>query len=101
MNRHYTTKQIREFIACPQFGDDHYGRWGALNFEQRKTIKNLCDIIDSADSVIKNQYKIIKEVENQLKKYENDAEANRYAPIQECLDIINNSYWFDNKGESK
>ena len=99
MTKHYNKKKIREFIACPQFGDDHYGKWGGLRIDQRETIKDLCDIVDSADSVIKNQYKIIKEIENELKKYENDAEANRYAPIQECLDIINNSSWFDNKGE--
>lgn len=34
-------EEIREKIACPQFGDNHYGEWGALRLEQRKTILRL------------------------------------------------------------
>lgn len=34
-------KEIREYISCPQFGDNHYGRYGALNLEQRKSILEL------------------------------------------------------------
>lgn len=45
-------KQIREYIACPQLGYNYYGKWGALNWEQRETINNLLDILDSVDSVI-------------------------------------------------
>ena len=36
-------KRIRSYIACPQFGDNTYGKWGALRFDQRKEIKELCD----------------------------------------------------------
>lgn len=32
--RKYTLEQIREFIACPELGDDHYGKWGAMTREQ-------------------------------------------------------------------
>ena len=35
--------KIREYISCPQFGDDHYGKWGALTLEQRIRIKHLFD----------------------------------------------------------
>ena len=38
-------KEIREYIACPQFGDDHYGIWGALRLDQRIKIKQLLDYI--------------------------------------------------------
>lgn len=46
-------KRTREYIKCPQFGDPHYGRWGTLSLEQRKTIKQLCDIIEEQDKVIR------------------------------------------------
>lgn len=36
-------KEIREYIACPQFGDLEYGKWGALPMKQRSKIKELCD----------------------------------------------------------
>ena len=38
-------KEIREYIACPQLGDDHYGEWGALRLDQRIKIKQLLDYI--------------------------------------------------------
>ena len=38
-------KEIREYISCPQFGDDHYGKWGALRLDQRIKIKQLLDYI--------------------------------------------------------
>ncbi len=39
-------KVIRQNIACPQFGDDHYGAWGALNISQRRTIYKMWDEIN-------------------------------------------------------
>lgn len=36
-------KEIRNYIACPELGDDHYGKWGSLNLEQRIKINELCD----------------------------------------------------------
>jgi hypothetical protein len=47
-------KKIREYIACAELGDDHYGKWGILNLEQRKTIFNLLKVLDSGDCVIEN-----------------------------------------------
>ena len=38
-------KEIREYISCPQFGDDHYGEWGTLTLKQRIKIKQLYDYI--------------------------------------------------------
>lgn len=36
-------EKIREYVACPQFGDINYGAWGSLRFDQRKAIKDLCE----------------------------------------------------------
>ncbi|MBO5476158.1 MAG: hypothetical protein J6A15_00195 [Clostridia bacterium] len=56
-------EKIRKAIECPQFGNGHYGEWGALNLEQRKYIKRLLDELDSADNYIKKLY-----LENQKQK---------------------------------
>jgi hypothetical protein len=44
MARKYTLEQIREFIACPELGDDHYGKWGAMTREQRLVMNDLIEI---------------------------------------------------------
>ena len=38
-------REIREKIACPQFGDNHYGEWGILTLAQRKIIKRMLEHI--------------------------------------------------------
>lgn len=40
-------EKIRKAISCPQFGDDHYGEWGALRLDQRKLIKRLLDELEN------------------------------------------------------
>lgn len=45
-------EKVREYIACPQFGDSHYGAWGALPLDQRKIIKQLCDLCSLQDRMI-------------------------------------------------
>ena len=85
-------KEIREYISCPQFGDDHYGKWGALRLEQRIKIKQLLDYIttlqeenkeahdfdetmkdikDNLIARINRQEKEIQELKAQLEMYEN------------------------------
>lgn len=61
-------EKIRKAIECPQFGNETYGEWGALRFEQRVLIKRLLDELDRADNYFKKVY-----LENQelKKKYEN------------------------------
>lgn len=49
----FTTEQIRKYIECPEFGNTHYGKWGALSIEQRRIIKAMCDRIDYQDHLIK------------------------------------------------
>lgn len=45
-------EEIREKIACPQFGDNYYGEWGALRLEQRETILRLISEL----RFLRNQY---------------------------------------------
>ena len=44
MTTRYTLKQIREFISCPELGDDHYGKWGAMTREQRLAMNDLIEL---------------------------------------------------------
>ena len=59
-------ERIRKAIECPQFGDETYGEWGALNLEQRKFIKRLLDELDRADNYIKKVYLENQELKEQL-----------------------------------
>ena len=57
-------EEIRKYISCPQLGDIHYGKWGALRVEQRLLIKRLLDDLDNADKTIKYlQQRIDKAIE--------------------------------------
>lgn len=38
-------EKVRENVACPQLGDDHYGAWGTLPLECRITIARLVETI--------------------------------------------------------
>lgn len=51
-------KEIREYIACPQFGDDHYGKWGALGISQRTKIKELCDYANALEGMVDEYNKL-------------------------------------------
>lgn len=44
--REQQLKRIREYIACPQFGDENYGEWGILRLDQRKAILGLLEHIN-------------------------------------------------------
>ena len=59
-------EEIREYISCPQLGDNHYGKWGALRVEQRLLIKRLLDDLDNADKTIKNLWQRIEELEDKI-----------------------------------
>ena len=45
-------EEIREKISCPQLGDEHYGEWGILTLNQRRTIKRLLDFIEAQEEYI-------------------------------------------------
>ena len=82
-------EKIRKAIECPQFGNETYGEWGALRFEQRVLIKRLLDELDSADNCFKKVYLENKQLK---KKYENavsDYETTMFE--KEQLNILVNS----------
>ena len=102
---------IRQNIACPQFGDDHYGAWGALRLDQRRAIKKMVDTItsqkaeidrleDTLDATITGQETLqrymatakteaIKEFAEELKTFSDDVQLSKPAEI--CfskLDVV-------------
>ena len=64
----YTNEEIREFIACPQFGDIKYGKWGSLKLEQRQAIYDLLKLNSVEDDMIKNQSIIINNLQERIDK---------------------------------
>lgn len=61
MNKWHNTNDIREKIACPQLGDDHYGEWGALPLVVRREIYALLELVKAMDTRI-------QELEEELEK---------------------------------
>ena len=61
MTTRYTLEQIREFIACPELGDDHYGKWGAMTREQRLAMNDLIEIAKEHSSLMQT-FRFIKEI---------------------------------------
>lgn len=59
-------EEIREYISCPQFGNTHYGKWGALRLDQRLLIKRLLDDLDDADKTIKYLQQRIIQLEDKI-----------------------------------
>lgn len=62
-------ERIRKAIECPQFGNERYGEWGALNLEKRILIKRLLDELDRADNYVKNLYLENQELKKHLEEY--------------------------------
>lgn len=52
MSKWHNTDDIREKIACPQLGDDHYGEWGALPLTVRREIYALLELVKAMDTRI-------------------------------------------------
>lgn len=52
MSKWHNTDDIREKIACPQLGDDHYGEWGALPLVVRREIYALLELVKAMDTRI-------------------------------------------------
>ena len=61
---------VRQNIACPQFGDDHYGSWGALRLDQRRAIKRMVDTINRKNTELDRlTIYFDKAVEERLKQF--------------------------------
>ena len=57
-------EEIKENIKCPQFGDVEYGKWGSLRLEQRIAYRDLINIVEEQDKVIKTITKQVSENED-------------------------------------
>ena len=70
-------EEIREKIACPQFGDEHYGEWGILNINQRRTIKRVLDYIDGQEKEIERlNYARTRDAQRYEQKISDQAHTN-------------------------
>lgn len=67
----YEVKQIIEYVN-DMYVSDHYGKWGALTFMQRKTIRDLCNswlIINEHDKQMTRENQELKAENNKLREY--------------------------------
>lgn len=60
-----TLERIREYVACPQFGDAYYGKLGAVSFVIRKDIKELVDYVTSLELLYIETVKEMKKLEDE------------------------------------
>ena len=79
-------KEIREYISCPQFGDNHYGKWGALRLDQRIKIKAL---LDSITNLQQYYYDNVNKYEELIEKYYNLQKENE--KLKERCDYLQRS----------
>lgn len=66
---------LRDVCADPQSGSEHYGKWGALTFMQRKYLRDIADFMDAQDNKI-------AQLEAELAELR---EAARWIPVGERL----------------
>ena len=91
MNRNRVEKIIEYVKGSPETMD--YGRWGALNPEQRKNIKELCNswlILDKATNI---QTKEIERLNNIIK------EVREYIQDRYDGEVLTHTFDKDNVGE--
>lgn len=61
-------ERMREYLKQPDEYSSQYGKWGALNREQRQMITRLLNEMDRADEVIKHQFFEIERLNNIIKE---------------------------------
>ena len=81
-------KEIREYISCPQLGDNHYGKWGALRLDQRKKIKDLLDYITNLQEENEIVHKDFEEL-SQRYFFTKSRIEEAIEDIEFCLNSIN------------
>ena len=54
MHYHYTIKQMRDKIRCPQLGDAEYGEWGSFPLKARLVIDDLIQMVENRDRFIED-----------------------------------------------
>lgn len=78
-------ERIRKAIECPQFGNERYGEWGALNLEKRILIKRLLDELDRADNYVKRLYLENQKLKKQLEEINKMIEKCGFVNIEQVM----------------
>jgi len=92
-------EKMKIYLKEPDEHSSQYGKWGALNREQRTLIKRLLNEMDNADIVIKNQFEEIERLNNiinGMEKFFQYAYDNEVRPLNDrkvsvwtiCLDKL-------------
>ena len=90
-------REIRDYISCPQFGDDYYGKWGTLRLDQRIKIKDLIDYITNLQEENERLQKLLDfEIERNYLKQERIEKA-----IEYMKKVINENEEWDMYRENK
>jgi regulator of replication initiation timing len=88
----YEVKQIIEYVNDESVSD-HYGKWGALNREQRKKIRDLCNswlIINEHDKQMTKENQDLRIENEKLKEKLNKiTEIVRHKPAKTSDYVIN------------
>lgn len=89
------SKEIKEYISCPQINGKPYGRWGALSSQQKIKIWNLahqCEVFESVadDSMkeltkYKRAFEILKRKGLRIVEYDAD-EYSQYLNFTKGVD---------------
>lgn len=83
--------EIREKISCPQLGDEHYGEWGILTINQRRTIYLLLQEISLQKAEIERLTVLAKLGNmraNDYRAMRDKCKTARAETIQELLDRL-------------
>lgn len=97
-------EKIRKAIECPQFGNTHYGEWGALRLEQRKLIKRLLDELEGVDIQLKKiqqENEELKDNWNELKKWLIENEQKSWDEVSRTFDYVLDKMQELEKGKSE
>lgn len=60
-------EKMKEYLKEPDMFSGQYGKWGALNREQRKYIRKLLEEMDRADVYIRELYEENMRLKRELK----------------------------------
>lgn len=89
-------KEIRDYIACPQLGDDYYGEWGALRLDQRLKIKSLLDCITNLQEENERLNDELKRLHNLLNSQAYQDLDNYKSRIEKAIDYITTEQLYTN-----
>ena len=85
------SKEIKEYISCPQINGKSYGRWGALNVHQKINIWNLAEQCELFEEIAD---KSMKELAKYKRAFEILKEFNDLPPLEEFVYCKEENYYY-------